>query len=508
MSELKRVQDIIIREYQNLNKSKSRSRTLQGILEKRQNLQDNFREYFRLVKECEHRLNVTEWNNLVDTFNEVKFKYSLSLQILDNSQIVVTSVPSPPIPNPNPEVIRKTLTPKPRPNSGKMTEGDEAVVEEPFIFPMKAAIQCIPDFTGRPEELDSFFYQADVYYELIPRDGDQKSLINVVLMKMKDDAMRFVKRVKAETYLQVKENIMKEFGGRKTIEEIQVQIENFEQGFDESYKDYKERALKLLEDIEALDSKDTAYAEKCLKIHFITGIKNRDLQISAKREKQKSFRELIQFLADENVECEQMAAIAKKLKVCRLAENKGKNSSFQGKSGHEDNNTQSQNDRRSNFQGTSGNYKSNNQFNQRGNFNRPDRNFNNSNGNSTNRNGYQSNKFSNNFNNQNRNFNNRFQGDNFGNRNQHFNNNGNFSSQGNNFAKQNAGNFQHRNYPNQNFQGYTNNCQNCDCENNFQGGNSNFSNNQIMEGLTGIIVINKKTNFWGIRSFSRPNTPS
>ena len=73
MSELKRVQDIIIKEYQNLNKSKSRTRTFQGILEKRQNLQDNFREYYRLVKASEQRLSVTEWNSLVDTFNEVCF---------------------------------------------------------------------------------------------------------------------------------------------------------------------------------------------------------------------------------------------------------------------------------------------------------------------------------------------------------------------------------------------------------------------------------------------------
>lgn len=70
---------------------------------------------------------------------------------------------------------------------------------------------------------------------------------------------------------------MKEFGAKRSIEEIQVKIENLEQGDDETFRDYKERALTLLEDIESISSKDTAYPEKCQKIHFVLGIKNKDL---------------------------------------------------------------------------------------------------------------------------------------------------------------------------------------------------------------------------------------
>ena len=59
----------------------------------------------------------------------------------------------------------------------------------PFIFPMKDAIKCIPEFTGAADEWDAFFYQVEVFYELIPKNGDQKCLINVVMMKLRGNAM-------------------------------------------------------------------------------------------------------------------------------------------------------------------------------------------------------------------------------------------------------------------------------------------------------------------------------
>ena len=207
-----------------------------------------------------------------------------------------------------------------------------------------------------------------------------------------------------------------------------MQIENLDQGFEETYKDYKERGLKLLEDIEALANKDIDYAEKCLKMHFISGMKNKDLKLTAKREKHRKFRDLIQFLADEYVACEQMAAIEKRLEICRLAEIKNKNSNTQ---------IWDASDQKENFS-----YQNNN--------------FNKNNNNVC----YRDNKFG-------------TQHRKFGNENR------NFDNQNDILYSQSAENFQ--NDLDQDFQQCNYNCRNCDNEDNFQFGfpnQINFANNQ------------------------------
>lgn len=475
MSNLKDLENYICKEFTNLNKSKGRPRTLQGILEKKNNLQESFQKYHILVKSYEKRLNTNEWNELVETYNEVKFKCSLALQILDKSQIIVTSNPVPepePAPEPEPGLgdILSTSSSNLAKNLLKVLEmaGDE-VEEAPFVFPMKSAIKCIPEFTGSAEELDAFFYQVEVFEELFPRDVIQKPLINVVMLKMRGDAMKFVKRIKSETWAETKAKMIKEFGEKKSMEEIQVKIENFEQGFDETFKSYKERALSLLEDIEALSEEETAYAERCLKIHFLSGLRIKDLKLTGKREKHRNFRDLIEFLETESVESEQMAVIEKRLKVCRLAESKNKfqnektpiqpKNAFEG--GGRKNYQNNQANFNTNFQNNTGNQPFKNQFYQQGNFNSPNKNFPNQNAR---------------YNSQNGNFNN-----NFGGRNQNLRNPQNFGNQNRGFNNQNSGNFQQRNqnYQNPNSQGYSNNITGCGCEGNSQ---SEFPNQHNFPG--------------------------
>lgn len=429
MSELDELESFILREYENLNKSKYRPRSLQGILEKRSNLEEGFRNYYKLLKSFEHRIDVEEWNKLVERYEEVKLKYSVGLQILERSQIIVTS--KDPDQSDNNDLDKIT---------DKMAPGTSNQVEEKLKFPLKYAIKCIPEFTGSPEELDAFFYQVDRFEELIPEGDLQLPLINVVMMKMRGNAMKFVNRVKSDTWKETKEKILKEFGAKKSIEEIQVKIENLEQGDDETFRDYKERALTLLEDIESLASKDTAYPEKCLKIHFVSGIKNKDLKLSAKREKHREFRDLIQFLEDECMECEQMAAIEKKLKICRLAESKDSKSINKNNLEHENKSRNFQHSTPNHYRRQNFRY---NNSNQQRNFSNEDRNFSNRNRDFySNRNG-------------------NYQNNSFGNQSK------NFSDRNRNFGNQNQNQYKNRNNPqhNPNFQGYASGPQ----RNNFEG---------------------------------------
>ena len=54
---------------------------------------------------------------------------------------------------------------------------------------MVTAIQCIPEFHGKPEELRPFIAQVDFFAEGIPANTDHKPLLNVVYMKLRGEAL-------------------------------------------------------------------------------------------------------------------------------------------------------------------------------------------------------------------------------------------------------------------------------------------------------------------------------
>lgn len=137
-----------------------------------------------------------------------------------------------------------------------------------YEFPMQDAVACIPDFFGKPEELNSFINQIDFFAEGFPKYGNKTPLINVVKMKLKGNASYFVDSISGKSWKVIKDNLIKEFKAKNSLEDVLADVETLAQKKYEPFKNYKERALKILKIIETLNdsnSKEDDYALKSLR---------------------------------------------------------------------------------------------------------------------------------------------------------------------------------------------------------------------------------------------------
>ncbi|XP_029712225.2 bromodomain-containing protein DDB_G0270170-like isoform X2 [Aedes albopictus] len=186
-----------------------------------------------------------------------------------------------------------------------------------YNFPMQLAFQCIPEFNGSPDELNPFLYQIEFFANQFPANVNHAPLLNIVLLKLKGKATAYTSRIQGQTWLEVKQNLIREFSAKLSAEEILQKIEKLEQGFQESFKSYKERGFKILEAIRSIEPPgqlQPSFAERSLKIHFLSGLRSSHLKLLAKTQRGSSFADLLLFLEEEFVECEQMEDIGKRLR--------------------------------------------------------------------------------------------------------------------------------------------------------------------------------------------------
>ena len=73
-------------------------------------------------------------------------------------------------------------------------------------------MNLIPEFRGNAAELDTFLYAADQFKSEIPEGGSDEPLIRIVLTKLKGNAAAYFKRIKADTWNEVKTRLLHEFG--------------------------------------------------------------------------------------------------------------------------------------------------------------------------------------------------------------------------------------------------------------------------------------------------------
>ena len=89
MEELRTIEHNIKKEYSNLKKNKHRSRTLENILLKKQQLEENFSQYKKILKTFQFRLSPSEWNIEVESYGAIKIFFSECIRILDNTIVNV-----------------------------------------------------------------------------------------------------------------------------------------------------------------------------------------------------------------------------------------------------------------------------------------------------------------------------------------------------------------------------------------------------------------------------------
>lgn len=191
-----------------------------------------------------------------------------------------------------------------------------------YTFPMLDAIQCIPEYSGSVDELDIFLAQIEYFAKQFPAQANQAPLLNVVLMKLKGKAATYVDRVKAKTWDEMVTKLKAQFGKSITAEGIFEQIVTLDQNSNEPFEEYVDRALKIKENIDELENqreqKHVSIVEKGLRIHFIGGMRNKDLKQSALAQRSATFNDMMKFLKEVRVENELHENIDKRLQAYRM----------------------------------------------------------------------------------------------------------------------------------------------------------------------------------------------
>lgn len=207
----------------------------------------------------------------------------------------------------------------------RLVSKKDKTMKNGYEFPMTQAIQCIPEFNGSADELEPFLLQIDHFANRIPEGESEQTLLNVVLMKLKGKAASYINRIRSDSWHETRNRIRDQFSKKITVEQILQQIETLEQKDHESFRDYADRALRIKEYLDHIRNpqaeENASFAERSLKIHFIGGLRNRNLKQAAKSQRPGTFIQLIRFLEEVYVECEQLESIEHRLRSCRISAN-------------------------------------------------------------------------------------------------------------------------------------------------------------------------------------------
>ncbi|XP_055527494.1 uncharacterized protein DDB_G0287625-like [Wyeomyia smithii] len=193
-----------------------------------------------------------------------------------------------------------------------------------YVFPKADALQCIPEFRGHKDELEAFLYHVQHFADEIPENGSHSALIYVVLLKLKGKAAAVLPRIKAESWPEVKRNLIKEFGSIENIESVIKRIETLRQEPSEDYSAYKRRTIEIKELLDTFEKNQEGAAgsavERSLRIHFIGGLRISHLKLMAGGNKKLSLDELLDLLEERGEECEQLADVENRLRCLDLLE--------------------------------------------------------------------------------------------------------------------------------------------------------------------------------------------
>lgn len=193
-----------------------------------------------------------------------------------------------------------------------------------FEFPMETAMNCIPEFYGQSEDLNSFIDQINFFYRKIPKGFSQIPLINVVKLKLKGNAKHFANCISNLSWQQIEEKLKEEFVINKSPANIFKQIGTLSQKPSESFKAYKNRALEILNDLESVEKKDdNSLMRKNLRLYFIAGLKNSQLQITARNIDTPDFHEFVKILDNHCISNEEFEDIQKHVQKMNLEPYKG-----------------------------------------------------------------------------------------------------------------------------------------------------------------------------------------
>lgn len=375
--ECENIRKEVNREFTNLQKSKGRPRSLSGILEKTQRLQELANKFEANAQKVQHRANINDWNELTDSLFVVQFQVKEAVKILNETPIIQGNNKA----RGSLQTLRSLRTQRRASESGntlkvpslgheKKSHSAEDLTmpgEDRYQFPMVTAIQCIPEFHGKPEELRPFTIQVDYFAKGFPENANHEPLLNVVYTKLRGDALIRLQEIQETTWAKVKENLEKAFHLEKSIGSIIKEIETLVQAEHEPFEDYKNRGRKLYRYISALpEHGNESYAGAALRRHFLGGLRNRALALAGKSQRDKLFPDLLDWLQREYEEEEELMDIHQRL-LLHPNERLGNNSNYRNYN-HNPNNSNYRENRNTTYGNKHNNYRGNN-FRNTGNYN-------------------------------------------------------------------------------------------------------------------------------------------
>ncbi|XP_062707796.1 uncharacterized protein LOC134288090 [Aedes albopictus] len=228
----------------------------------------------------------------------------------------------------------------------------------PYDFPMVTAVQCIPEFHGKPEELQLFLIQIEYFANGIPVGTPHTPLLNVVYTKLRGEALLRLQDIQDVTWPGMK---------KKLEETFQPEIETLNQGGTESFDSYKTRAMKLYRYISTMpDHGNDSYVGSTLRKHFLGGLCSRALALTGKSQRDKTFPELLKWLEREYEEVEELRDIHRRLQPGRVDKPRGNNNN---NNYNRNNNNYNRNNNNYNRNNNNYNHNNNNNYNHNNNNN-------------------------------------------------------------------------------------------------------------------------------------------
>ena len=70
-----------------------------------------------------------------------------------------------------------------------------------------AALQCIPEYGGSHDTLEPFIEQVEFFARKLPAVESQRTLINIIILKLIGYAREQIKNIRASTWNETKTNL-------------------------------------------------------------------------------------------------------------------------------------------------------------------------------------------------------------------------------------------------------------------------------------------------------------
>ncbi|KFB52421.1 hypothetical protein ZHAS_00020660 [Anopheles sinensis] len=176
----------------------------------------------------------------------------------------------------------------------------------------------IPEFQGSVDELEQFVRIVDRVHDRKIVEEDE--LLDIVLSKLRGEAVGHCHRLNAETWDDLKDQLSTEFGVRYTVETIFHRTEALCQRPHETFKKYRDRARKIVEMVIAYAPDNESlleYASRHIKDHFVTGLNDPNLKVLALMQNELKLDALMTYLEEVHENSDRVEEATRRLRAAQ-----------------------------------------------------------------------------------------------------------------------------------------------------------------------------------------------